>query len=826
MKRTAGMLSISEIKKIIATKASAVATPNASISELCFDSRKIYHPKETLFFAIKTELNDGHLFIEELIERGVENFVITTPIEHYTSHPSCNFIQVEDAVVALQEIAIHHRDKFNIPVIGITGSNGKTIVKEWLSQMLSGEYVVVKSPNSYNSQIGVPVSVWQMREQHTIAIFEAGISQGGEMERLEKIIRPTIGILTNIGEAHSRFFNSHLHKLEEKLKLFAQSDVLLYCNDQKEVCDTLARPEYHHLTKISWGFNGDATYSMTERDIQGDVTLLKVNGQPLRIPFIDAASIENALQASVLLLHLGYSIEHVNRKLNELTPLAMRMEIIEAQEQSIIINDTYSLDINSLKIALDFLSSQSKCSKKCLIISDFEQVNSLSKEEYVQLMELLKQNGITRLMAVGSGFYRNQSYFTIAEQFFCHTTEELLAHLHSIAFFQETILIKGARSFHFEKIVDLLQLRTHKTILNISLPAIIDNLNYFRSLIHPQTKVVAMVKALCYGLGDAELINELCYHNIDYLAVAYADEGIHLRKRNIKTPIIVLGAEAHSFETMIHYELEPEIYNLHYLCLLGKVLDKHPEIDTFKIHIKIDTGMHRLGFDPQEIDDLLKLLQDNPKIKVASLFSHLAAAEDPQEDQYTCSQINIFKETTEKMIAQLGYPILRHLLNSSGIVRFPEAQFDMVRLGIGLYGYTPIAESKAHLQSPVTLKTLVTQVKRLKQGESIGYNRSFVAQQEMEVAIIPIGYADGYPRSLSNGKGKVWIKQQLMPTIGKISMDMTIIDVTGLHVAIGEEVIIYGEQIPIEEIAHEAGTIPYELYTSISKRIPKVYTKG
>ena len=820
------MLSISEIKKIIAAKASAVAIPNASISELCFDSRKIYLPKETLFFAIKTELNDGHLFIEELIARGVQNFIITAPIENYVSYSSCNFIQVENAVVVLQQIAIHHRIQFNIPVIGITGSNGKTIVKEWLSQMLSGEYVVVKSPNSYNSQIGVPVSVWQMREQHTIALFEAGISCCGEMEKLAQIICPTIGILTNIGEAHSQYFDTHLQKLEEKLKLFAQSEVLIYCNDQKEVCDTLARPEYQHLTKISWGFNNEATYAITDKNIREGITSLKVNGQPLHIPFTDAASIENALHAAVLLLYLGCSIELVNKKLNELTPLAMRMEIIEAQEQSIIINDTYSLDINSLKIALDLLSSQSKFSKKSLIISDFEQVDNLSKEDYEQLMILLKQSGITRLIAVGSNFCRNQSYFNVSEQFFCHTTEELLAHLHSIEFFQETILIKGARSFHFEKIVDVLQLRTHKTILNISLPAIISNLNYFRSLIQPQTKVVAMVKALCYGLGDAELINELCYHNIDYLAVAYADEGIHLRKRNIKTPIIVLGAEAHSFETMIHYRLEPEIYNLHYLCLLGKVLDKHPEIETFKIHIKIDTGMHRLGFDPQEVDELLTLLQENPKIKVASLFSHLAAAEDPQEDQYTRSQIDIFTQTTEKMIARLDYPVLRHLLNSSGIIRFPEAQFDMVRLGIGLYGYTPVAESKAHLQSPITLKTLVTQVKPLKQGETIGYNRSFVAQHDMEVAIIPIGYADGYPRSLSNGKGKVWIKQQLRPILGKISMDMSIIDVTGLDITEGEEVIIYGEPIPIEEIAHAAGTIPYELYTSISRRIPKVYTLG
>ena len=820
------MLSISEIKKIIAAKASAVATPNASISELCFDSRKIYLPKETLFFAIKTELNDGHLFIEELIARGVQNFIITVPVENYAPYSSCNFIQVEDAVAALQQIAIHHREKFTIPVIGITGSNGKTIVKEWLSQMLSDIYPIVKSPNSYNSQIGVPISVWQMREQHTIALFEAGISCCGEMEKLAQIIRPAIGILTNLGEAHSQYFDTRQQKLEEKLKLFAQSEVLIYCNDQKEVCDTLARSEYRHLTKISWGFNNEATYAITDKNIQEGITLLKVNGQPLHIPFTDAASIENALHAAVLLLHIGCSIELVNKKLNELTPLAMRMEIIEAQEQSIIINDTYSLDINSLKIALDLLSSQSKFSKKSLIISDFEQVDNLSKEDYEQLMTLLKQSGITRLMAVGSNFYRNQSYFNVSEQFFCHTTEELLAHLHSIEFFQETILIKGARSFHFEKIVDVLQLRTHKTILNISLPAIISNLNYFRSLIQPQTKVVAMVKALCYGLGDAELINELCYHNIDYLAVAYADEGIHLRKRNIQTPIIVLGAEAHSFETMIHYRLEPEIYNLHYLCLLGKVLDKHPEIETFKIHIKIDTGMHRLGFDPQEVDELLTLLQDNPKIKVASLFSHLAAAEDPQEDQYTRSQIDIFTQTTEKMIARLDYPVLRHLLNSSGIIRFPEAQFDMVRLGIGLYGYTPVAESKAHLQSPITLKTLVTQVKPLKQGETIGYNRSFVAQHDMEVAIIPIGYADGYPRSLSNGKGKVWIKQQLCPILGKISMDMSIIDVTGLDITEGEEVIIYGEPIPIEEIAHAAGTIPYELYTSISRRIPKVYTLG
>lgn len=804
---------------------------NADVLELSIDSRQVKRPEEALFFAFKTSQNDGHRYISDLIKMGVTNFVITSSLadihiadELADKLAHCNFIRVGNALQALQTIAAAHRDQYRCPVIGITGSNGKTIVKEWLANMLSNDRHVTCSPNSYNSQIGVPLSVWQMNGQTEIAVFEAGISKPDEMEHLSQIIRPSIGILTNIGMAHAQFFHNNRQKAVEKLKLFQSADTLIYHDDNEELNQLLTLPEYRHLQMVSWG-SRNSVCPITERRVEGNQTILTIGGDTYHIPFLDAASLENATHTIVAMKVLGYAPEVVDKCLSTLSRVSMRTEILEGSNHSLIINDTYSLDINSLRAALDFMDTQMQLSNKTLILSDFEQVGTLTDRDYEDLNMLLQRHHISTFIAVGHDFCQHRDCFEMPTVLCYPDTPALLHQLRDIDFSYQSILIKGARNFHFEKIVGKLQHKTHLTILNVSLPAIVHNLNVHRSLLKPETKVVAMVKAHSYGLGDAELVNELVHQHIDYLAVAYADEGLRLRKRHIQTPIIVLGAEAHSFDVMVQQNLEPEIFNFYYLRELEDVLKKHPQIQHFNIHIKLDTGMHRLGFDEQDLPQLIDIVRNNPQLRIASIFSHLAAVEDPAEDAYTLRQIQLFKSMTEQICAAFDYPILRHILNSAGIARFPQYQFDMVRLGISLYGFSNVSEIQTHLQNVATLKTVVTQVKRIPAGETIGYNRSYKLAKDTQVAIIPIGYADGYPRELSNGVGRVIIQGQKVPVIGKICMDMCMLDITGLNVHEGDEVIVYGEGNTAAEMAESAGLISYELLTRLSQRVPRVYVR-
>jgi len=819
------MLSPDKIIQIISPKNSIVFDSNWGVSELGFDSRKLIFPAQTLFFAIKTKKNDGHLYISELIKQKVKNFIVSENLDCYKDL-NANFYQVEDPVLAMQQIAAEHRKHFYYPVLGITGSNGKTIVKEWLATVLSKDFSVIKSPNSYNSQIGVPLSVWQMNDNYNFAIFEAGISQKNEMDKLEAVIKPNIGILTNIGNAHSGFFENDKEKLLEKLKLFKTTSVIIYNNDCQLIRETLEEDSFVHLQKISWGKDQNSYFKITSQKQLQNFTIVEFSHSQewLEIPFTDAASVENVLQISVLLMYLEYSLSYISKQLRFLSPLSMRMEIKEAQNYSIIINDTYSLDVNSLRIALDFLSTQTQFAKKTLIISDFEQVNWKEKE-YFELSKIFENHHISKMIVVGNEMRKWHGFFPVVEKYFYATTNELLAHLDDINIRDEAILIKGARSFKFERVVQALQLKTHQTILQVDLAALIHNLHFFKKLLHPETKIMAMVKAMSYGLGDAELINELSYHQIDYLAVAYTDEGVALRKRNITRPIIVLGAETTGFDLMIQYHLEPEIFNLFYLKELISTLQNYPEVDTFPIHIKIDTGMHRLGFDEDEIDEMLKMVNSCSKLKIASVFTHLAASEDTEEDEFTQSQINKFKAACQKIDTQIAYSYLKHILNTAGIVRFPEAQFDMVRLGLGLYGFCPLPEIQQQLQSVTTLRSVITQIKKIKKGETVGYNRTFTAPKDMQIAIVPVGYADGFPRRLSNGVGTMLVQHKHCPIVGKISMDMTTIDVTGLDVAIGDEVIIYGTENSLEMIGSKIEKTSYELLTAISKRVPRIYVR-
>ncbi len=824
-------MTIASIYESLHVVEARLADPACEITSLCIDSRKAEHPAQTIFFAFKTLKNDGHRYIADLIPLGVRNFIISLPVQDLNlddeARPlaaQCNFLQVEDVLIALQTIALKHRQAFGYPVIGITGSNGKTIVKEWLANLLSAHRRVTCSPDSYNSQIGVPLSVWQMRSDTDIAVFEAGISKPGEMERLANIIRPNIGILTNIGMAHAQFFKDNREKAVEKLKLFQHADLLVYHDDNEKLNQLIAQPEYQHLEKISWG-SANARYPVRERRVDGNQTLVCIEDFTYHIPFLDAASIENALHVVVTMRVLNYPPEVIDQQIGSLSRVSMRMEILEGIHHSLLINDTYSLDINSLRAALDFMDTQTQLTNKTLILSDFEQVGELSTHEYQHLNRLLHQHNIANLFTIGEDLLQHAGCFDNLNLHCYPDTEAFLQSLPDMDFSYQSVLIKGARNFHFEKIVHRLRHKTHLTILNVSLPAIIHNLNYHRSLLKPETKVVAMVKAHSYGLGDAELVNELIHQHIDYLAVAYTDEGVRLRKRHIQTPIIVLGAEAHSFDVMVQHNLEPEVFNFYYLHELEEELKRHPQIQHFNIHIKIDTGMHRLGFDEEDLPRLIQIVRQNPQLRIASVFSHLAAAEDSAEDAYTLHQIQLFQRMTETLCQAFDYPILRHILNSAGIVRFTEHQFDMVRLGISLYGFSEIPEVQAHLQNVATLKTVITQVKRISAGETIGYNRSFRLERDTQVAIIPIGYADGYPRELSNGKGQVIIQGQKVPVIGKVCMDMCMLDVTGLVVHEGDEVIVYGEGNTASEMAKRAGLISYELLTRLSQRVPRVYVR-
>ena len=819
------MLLSNQIIQIIAPRNSIVADTSWGVSELVFDSRKLSFSAKTLFFAIKTAKNDGHLYISELIKQKVKNFIVSENLDSYKDY-NANFYQVENPVLAMQQIAAEHRKKFNYPVVGITGSNGKTIVKEWLSTILSKKYSVIKSPNSYNSQIGVPLSVWQMNDTYNFGIFEAGISQKNEMAQLEAVIKPNIGILTNIGNAHSGFFENDKEKLLEKLQLFKNAATIIYSNDCQLIKYTLNHENFSHLQKISWGKDSGSYYRIVSQKQLQNSTIVEFSHTTewLEIPFTDAASIENILHISALLMFLGYSLSGISKQLHALSPLSMRMEIKEAQNHSIVINDTYSLDVNSLRIALDFLSTQTQYAKKTLIISDFEQVN-WGENEYLKLSKLFENYNITKMVVVGNEMRKWHGFFPVVEKHFYATTNELISHLEDVNIRDEAVLIKGARSFRFERVVQALQLKTHQTTLQVDLAAIIQNLHFFKKLLHPETKVMAMVKAMSYGLGDAELINELCYHQVDYLAVAYTDEGIALRQRNIARPIIVLGAEAAGFDLMIRYHLEPEIFNLFYLRELIKTLQNYPEVKNFPIHIKVDTGMHRLGFDEVETDEMLKLVNSCSQLKIASVFTHLAAAEDAKEDIFTQNQIEKYKSFCKKIETQISYPYLKHVSNTAGMIRFPEAQFDMVRLGLGLYGYSPVAEIQAQLQPVINLSSVITQIKKIKKGETVGYNRTFTAEEDMQIAIVPVGYADGFPKELSNGIGYMLVHHKKCPIVGKVCMDMTMIDVTGLDVSIGDEVIIYNAENSLDKIGAIIGKIPYELLTAISKRVPRIYVR-
>lgn len=831
-----------DIARILNGALHGSGNPDAVIKHLLIDSRSISSPETSLFFALKTERNDGHKFISEAYKKRVRNFVVSELPRDISQFAESNFILVKDTLPALQHLSANHRKKFNIPVVGITGSNGKTIVKEWLYQLLQEDKHVVRSPKSYNSQVGVPLSVWLINEENDIAIFEAGISRPDEMEKLEAIISPTVGLITNIGQAHDENFLSPKQKTGEKLKLFVHCNTVIYCKDNLELNEEIVRAfsllsqgEGKVVSHFSWSRKsksnlqvGKVTKEGNETEIQGVYNNDFIH---IRIPFTDEASIENAIHCWAIMLFLGYSSKIISDRMTRLSPVAMRLELKEGINNCSIINDSYNSDLGSLAIALDFLNQQKQHSKRTLILSDILQSGKNEDELYKEVALLVKEKGINRMIGIGEAIARQENKFDSEKSFF-KSTSDFLVHYNGNLFSNETILLKGARAFGFEKISQILQQKAHETILEINLNALIHNLNYYRSKLTPNTKMMAMVKAFSYGSGGFEIANVLQHHHADYLAVAYADEGIELRKAGITIPIMVMNPEEASYDAMIKNDLEPEIFSFRVLKLFEdavKRCDLTPgpspsgEGRRFPIHIKLDTGMHRLGFDKKEVNELAVRIGNSKYLEVRSVFSHLAGSDEPSLDEFTRGQIKKFGEMSEIITSHFSYPVLRHILNTAGITRFPGAQFEMVRLGIGLYGIGANETEQAQLKNVSTLKTTISQIKNIPAGESVGYSRKFTAKKETRIATVPIGYADGLSRRLSNGKGKMIIAGKPAPIVGSVCMDMCMLDISNIQCAEGDEVIVFGEQNPISHIAKDMDTIPYEVFTGISRRVKRVY---
>ena len=801
----------------------------ATISILLTDSRQVFYPAETLFFALSTKNNNGHNYINELYDLGVRNFVVSELFPEWREYNETNFLVVPNTLNALQRIAAYHRSQFDIPVIGITGSNGKTVVKEWLYQILHQDFNITHSPRSYNSQIGVPLSVWQMSDHTQLGIFEAGISQPEEMSKLEAIIHPTIGILTNIGQAHQEGFKSMKQKCLEKLELFIHCDVII-CEEENQLIDECMESACLSHKRLTWSRKGSSESPLfimkidkKEKTTIIDYALLGLVSQ-LTIPFTDDASIEDAIHVLATAVYLHIPLDEINRRIATLEPVAMRLDVRQGKNNSTLINDSYNSDINSLNIALDFLVQRATNSeqKKVLIISDIPQSGLIPKELYYLASNLVLNKNIDLLIGIGKEISAHKEMFKGTKNLFFNTTEEFV-HSNIWQDFQDMfILLKGARSFSFESINKLLEVKTHETVLDIDLDAIVHNFKFYRSKLNPKTKMICMVKADGYGTGSSEVAKTLQYHKCDYLAVAVAEEGVSLRKQGIKIPIIVLNSEVGGFEELATYALEPEVYNFRILDAFIKEA-KLQGITNYPIHIKIDTGMHRLGFTEDDIPELMNRINTQPGVRIQSVFSHLAASESWNFDSFTSEQITTFKRIATQVSDNCPYPIMKHILNSAGIERFPEEQLDMVRLGISLYGVS--ASGLDGLRNVCTLKTTILQIKHIKAGETVGYGRKGSFDHDAVIATIRIGYADGISRQFGNGVGSVLVNGHMAPVVGNICMDLTMIDVTNIDVKEGDSVIIFGKDPSVIDLANKINTIPYEILTSISNRVKHVYYK-
>lgn len=810
-----------------ALKIKDIPCPEYIISHLLTDSREVFNPQQTLFFAMRTKNNDGHKYVDELYRLGIRNFVVENVYPEWNQMESVNFLKVKNTLQALQTVSTFHREHFHIPVIAITGSNGKTIVKEWIYQLLGAMRNITRSPRSYNSQIGVPLSVWQLDEKTDLGLFEAGISMPNEMAKLQRIIQPTIGVLTNIGDAHQENFKNLKEKCLEKLELFINCNVII-CEEGNPLLDECMESACLSQKRFTWSYNlrSSSPLLIQSIDRKDSVSYITYSFLDLlftvELPFTDDASIENVTSAIAVAIYLTTPIDIIQQNVMNLEPVAMRLDVRQGKNQNVIVNDTYNSDINSLKIALSFLGQQATIDsqKKTLILSDILQSGYSDEALYRSVLDSARAANIEKIIGIGEHISKQELIFENIPHAFFRTTEEFIQSGIWNDFYSETILLKGSRSFEFEKIAELIEQKTHETVLDINLDAVVHNYKYYRSRLNPKTKIICMVKADAYGSGSVEVAKILQHHKCDYFAVAIAEEGSALRKAGIKVPIIVLNPEVGGFNQLFESYLEPEVYNFRILDAFIKEAQRRGVSD-YPIHIKMDTGMHRLGFTEEDLPQLISRLKSQKALKVLSVFSHLAASESWSFDDFTTNQITIFKKVANLLEVGLGYTIWYHILNSAGIERFPEEQMDMVRLGISQYGVS--ASGLTGLKNVCTLRTTILQIKRVKASETVGYGRRGVLEHDSDIATLRIGYADGLSRQFGNGAGVVLVKDKLVPFVGNICMDLSMIDVTGLGAKEGDSVIIFGDNLSLIDVANSINTIPYEVLTSVSSRVKRIY---
>ncbi|MBR5654461.1 MAG: bifunctional UDP-N-acetylmuramoyl-tripeptide:D-alanyl-D-alanine ligase/alanine racemase [Prevotella sp.] len=800
---------------------------DANIGWMLTDSRSLCFPEETLFFALKSERNDGMRYIPDLYHRGVRNFVVATlPDNSESLYPNANFLKVADTLVALQRLAERHREAFSIPVVGITGSNGKTIVKEWLYQLLSPERVVTRSPRSYNSQIGVPLSVWLLDKRSEVGLFEAGISQKGEMGRLRSIIQPTIGVLTSLGSAHQENFTSLEEKCKEKCRLFHDTKALVFCADDDTVRKTIDEAHYPG-ERVDWSMvNPKAALFISKVTKENDHTEVEYvfrgeKGQ-YRLPFIDEASVVNSITCVAVARLLGMTAQQLQEKMPTLEQVAMRLEVKVGRHGCTLINDSYNSDINSLDIALDFMNRRPdhQGRRRTLILSDIFQSGLPDNQLYQEVASQLEKRAVDKLIGIGQAITAQKQLFHVKEQHFFSNTNEFIASSIFETLHDEVILIKGARLFNFDQLTDLLVEKVHETTLEVNLNALVDNVNHFRSMMHPDTKMACMIKADGYGTGAVEIAKTLQEHRVEYMAVAVADEGVTLRRNGVTANIMVMNPEMTSFKTLFDFELEPEVYNFRLLDALIRAAQKEGITD-FPVHVKIDTGMHRLGFDINDIPLLIERLQQQNAVIPRSIFSHFVGSDSDDFDRFSALQFDRFEKAANMLQAAFPHHILRHICNSAGIEHFPERQLDMCRLGLGLYG---ISSRDNHIiHNVATLKTTILQIRNVPKEDTVGYSRKGVLQRDSRIAAIPIGYADGLDRHLGRGRGYCLVNGKPAPYVGNICMDVTMIDVTDIPCQEGDSVEIFGDNLPPTTLAEWLDTIPYEILTSVSNRVKRVY---
>ena len=840
--------SIEKVTTLIGAR--RIGEADAQIGWLLTDSRSLCFPEETLFFALRSARNDGHRYIGDLYRRGVRNFVVEskglqeTQPQGLDGMADANFLVVPSPLAALQRLAERHRDEFDVPIVGITGSNGKTMVKEWLYQLLLPSQKIVRSPRSYNSQIGVPLSVWLLNEQTEVGIFEAGISQPGEMFALRDIIQPTIGVFTSLGAAHQENFRSMEEKCMEKLELMHDTQAMVYCSDNDTVSRCIRRMQYKG-EKIAWSQCDEQaalfvkSTNITHSSLLPPHSTLHLPPSTINlpqstkityiwqeeencfeIPFIDEASVENAITCAAVALYMGLTPSQLAERMPRLEPVAMRLEVKEGQRGCLLINDSYNSDINSLDIALDFMNRR-EAAKKTLILSDIFQSGATPEALYTQVSELVVKRGIEKFIGIGPELSSQADKIQVADKQFFMDVPHFLSSDAFSGLRNELILLKGARSFGFDQITEQLEQKVHETILEVNLNAVVDNLNYYRSFLKPETKMVCMIKADGYGAGAVEIAKTLQDQRVDYLAVAVADEGVTLRKAGITANIMIMNPEMTAFKTMFDYDLEPEVYSFRLLDALVKAARKEG-ITGWPVHIKFDTGMHRLGFDP--VDDIFKLidrLKHQNAIIPRSVFSHFVGSDSDGFDEFSARQFALFEEGSQKLQSAFSHHILRHMDNSAGIEHFPERQMDMCRLGLGLYGVDPRDNRILHTVS--TLKTTILQLRHVPAGETVGYSRKGKIDRDSVIAAIPIGYADGLNRHLGNRHCYCLVNGQKAEYVGNICMDVAMIDVTDIPCMEGDQVEIFGEHLPVTVLSDALDTIPYEVFTGVSNRVKRVY---